>query len=178
MYSAAAKKRSLRRTFGSIRPITTPAKPSAPPKRNHWLFSVDPHGYHWDTLFVKGKEMWRGAGERADALRQLKQVRHGDRVLCYHQAPERALYALAEVTRDPYPDPHADADSKGLVADLRALERLPRAVALAELRANPALKKLKLLKNVRAIISPVSETEYQEILRMAGIVAAPGLPLP
>ena len=138
---------------------------------------MDPHTYHWDTLFVKGKEMWRGAGTRADALRQLKQARQGDRVLCYHQAPERALYALAEVTRDPYPDPH-DTDSKGMVADLRALERLPRAVTLAELRANPALKKLKLLKNVRAIISPVTETEYQEILRMAGIVASPGLPLP
>jgi predicted RNA-binding protein with PUA-like domain len=138
---------------------------------------VDPHTYHWDTLFVKGKEMWRGAGTRADALRQLKLARQGDRVLCYHQVPERALYALAEVTRDPYPDPH-DRDSKGMVADLRALERLPRAVSLAELRDNPALKKLKLLKNVRAIISPVTEMEYQEILRMAGIVAAPGLPLP
>jgi predicted RNA-binding protein with PUA-like domain len=138
---------------------------------------VDPHSYHWDTLFVKGKEMWRGAKSRADALRQLKQARQGDRVLCYHQAPERAIYALAEVTRDPYPDPY-DSEGKGLVADLRSLERLPRQVPLAELRANPALKKLKLLKNVRAIVSPVSEGEYQEILRMAGIVAAPGLPLP
>jgi predicted RNA-binding protein with PUA-like domain len=138
---------------------------------------VDPHSYHWDTLFVKGKEMWRGAGSRADALRQLKLVRQGDRVLCYHAAPERALYALAEVTRDPYPDPH-DHDRKGLVADLRALERLPRQVTLAEMRANPAIRKLKFLKNVRMIVCPVGEAEYQEILRMAGIVAAPGLPLP
>ena len=121
--------------------------------------------------------MWRGAGSRADALRQLKLVRRGDRVLCYHAAPERALYALAEVTRDPYPDPH-DHDGKGLVADLRALERLPRQVSLAELRDNPAVRKLKFLKNVRMIISPITENEYQEILRMAGIVAAPGFPLP
>ena len=112
-------------------PITHPV-----PKRNHWLFSVDPHNYHWDTLFVKGKEMWRGAGSRPDALRALKLVRQGDRVLCYHAAPERALYALAEVTRDPYPDPHAP-ESKAMVADLRALERLPRQVSLAELRENP-----------------------------------------
>jgi len=148
-----------------------------PLKRNHWLFSVDPQNYHWDTLFVKGKEMWRGAGKRADALRQLKQVRQGDRVLCYHAAPERALYALAEVTRDPYPDPH-DHKSKSLVADLRALERLPRQVTLAELRANPALRKVKFIKNVRLLISPLREEDYAEILRMAGIVAAPGIPLP
>ena len=121
--------------------------------------------------------MWRGAGSRPDATRQLKLVRQGDRVLCYHAAPERSLYALAEVTRDPYPDPH-DKDSKNLVADLRALERLPRQVSLAELRENRALRKVKFLKNVRLIISPVPDEEYQEILRMAGIVAAPGLPLP
>jgi predicted RNA-binding protein with PUA-like domain len=148
-----------------------------PAKRNHWIFSVNPHHYHWDTLFVKGKEMWRGAGSRPDAIRGLKQVRKGDRVLCYHAAPERALYAIAEVTRDPYPDPH-DRESKMMVADLRAMERLPRVVTLDELRENPAVRKVKFLKNVRLIISLVTEEEYQEILRMAGIVASPGLPLP
>ena len=146
-------------------------------ERRYWLFMTDPHDYHWDTLFVKGKEMWHGASSRPDALRQLKQVRRGDRVLCYHGAQERSLYALAEVTRDPYPDPH-DAEEKNLVADLRAMERLPRQVSLAEMRANPALRKVKFLKNVRLLISPIIPIEYQEILRMAGIVASPGLPLP
>ena len=113
---------------------------------------MNPHQYHWDTLFVKGKEMWRGAGTRPDAIRALKQVRKGDRVLCYHSAPERALYAIAEVTRDPYPDPH-DRESKMMVADLRAMERLPRQVTLDELRDNPAVRKVKFLKNVRLIIS-------------------------
>lgn len=146
-------------------------------KRHHWLFTVNPHHYHWDTLFVKGKEMWRGAGSRADALRQLKHVRRGDRVLCYHGAPDRSLYSLAEVTRDPYPDP-SDRTGKSLVIDLRALEKLPRLLRLKELRGNPALRKVKFLKNVRLIVCPLADTEYQEILRMAGIVAAPGLPLP
>jgi predicted RNA-binding protein with PUA-like domain len=148
-----------------------------PAKRGHWIFSVNPHHYHWDTLFVKGKEMWRGAGTRPDAIRALKQVRKGDRVLCYHSAPERALYAIAEVTRDPYADPH-DRESKMMVADLRAMERLPRQIPLDELRNNPAVRRVKVLKNVRLIISQVTEDEYQEILRMAGIVATPGLPLP
>ncbi len=147
------------------------------PKRNHWLFAADPHYYHWDTLFVKGKEMWRGTGSRPDALRQLKQVRRGDRVLCYHGPPNRSLYALAEVTRDPYPDP-ADPTGKGAVIDLRALEKLPRQVPLTELRANPQLRKVRFLKNLRLTISPVSDADYQEILRMAGIVSSPGIPLP
>src|SRR5216683_1458452 len=131
-------------------------------ERHYWIFSADPHHYHWDTLFVKGKEMWQGAGAKPDAIRALKQVRKGDRVLCYHSAPERRLYSIAEVTRDPYADPH-DYKGKNLVADLRA---------------NPALKKMKLVKNVRLIVSLLTDLEYQEILRMAGIVATPGIPLP
>lgn len=146
-------------------------------KSKRWLLAVDPRVYHWDTLFVKGKEMWGHAGNKPDALRQLKQVHRGDRTLLYHGKPEHALYALAEVSRDPYPDPH-DADAKKLVMDLRAIERLPRQVALAELRDNRLLRKIKFLKNTRLTICPLTEEEYSEILRMAGIVAAPGIPLP
>jgi predicted RNA-binding protein with PUA-like domain len=146
-------------------------------QRHYWIFSADPHHYHWDTLFVKGKEMWHGAEGKPDAIRALKQVRKGDRVLCYHSAPERSLYSIAEVTRDPYPDPH-DPKEKNLVADLRAFERLPRQVTLAELRENRALRKMKLLKNVRVLISSITGEEYLEILRMSGIVATPGIPLP
>jgi predicted RNA-binding protein with PUA-like domain len=148
---------------------------SAHPRR--WFLAVDPHQYHWDTLFVKGKEMWHQSGNRPDALRNLKQMRRSDRAVCYHGKPDAALYALAEVARDPYPDPH-DLESKRLVVDLRALERLPRQVTLAELRANPALRKVKFLKNTRMTICPLSEEEYADILRMAGIVASPGMPLP
>jgi predicted RNA-binding protein with PUA-like domain len=146
-------------------------------QRHYWIFGADPHHYHWDTLFVKGKEMWHGAGSKPDAIRALKQVRKGDRVLCYHSAPERSLYSIAEITRDPYPDPH-DRKEKNLVADLRAFDKLPRQITLGEMRANPALKKVKMLKNVRLVVSSITEAEYQEILRMAGIVATPGLPLP
>jgi len=64
------------------------------------------------------------------------------------------------------------------VADLRAFDKLPRQITLAEMRGNPALKKVKMLKNVRLVVSSITETEYQEILRMAGIVATPGMPLP
>lgn len=149
----------------------------APPKLKRWLLAVDPRVYHWDTLFVKGKEMWRHAGNRPNALRQLKQVQKGDRALCYHGKAEHSVYALAEVSRDPYPDPH-HPDDKRLVMDLRAVERLPRQVPLKELRENRLLRKVKFLKDTRLTICPLSEEEYSEILRMAGIVASPGIPLP
>ena len=149
----------------------------AAPKPKRWLLAVDPRVYHWDTLFVKGKEMWRYAGNKPDTLRQLKQVHRGDRALLYHGKAEHALYALAEVSRDPYPDPHHPEEKK-LVMDLRAIERLPRQVTLDELRENKPLRKIKFLKNTRLTICPLTDEEYAEILRMAGIVASPGIPLP
>ena len=161
--------------YSSPEKLERMAQPPSKPRR--WLLAVDPRVYHWDTLFVKGKEMWRRAGNKPDAIRQLKQVHKGDRTLCYHGKPEHTVYALAEVSRDPYPDPH-DIGSKTLVTDLRAIERLPRQVALSELRANRLLKKIKFLKNTRLTICPLSDEEYAEILRMAGIVASPGIPLP
>ncbi|MGA7226368.1 MAG: EVE domain-containing protein [Candidatus Acidiferrales bacterium] len=148
-----------------------------PLKPRRWLLAVDPRVYHWDTLFVKGKEMWRHAGHRPDALRQLKQIHKGDRALAYHGKPEHAIYALAEVSRDPYPDPHEN-DTKKMVMDLRAIERLPRQVTLTELRENKLLRKIKFLKNTRMTICPLTDEEYSEVLRMAGIVASPGIPLP
>jgi len=149
----------------------------APSKPRRWLLAVDPRVYHWDTLFVKGKEMWRHAGHRPDALRQIKQIHKGDRALCYHGKPEHSIYALEEVSRDPYPDPQ-DSEAKKFVMDLRAIERLPRLVTLAEMRADRLLRKIKFLKNTRLTICPLTDEEYAEILKMAGIVASPGIPLP
>jgi len=65
-----------------------------------------------------------------------------------------------------------------VVIDLRAVERLPRQVTLDELRRNRALRRVKFLKNVRLPITGITEAEYTDLLRMAGLVAQPGIPLP
>ncbi len=146
-------------------------------ERRYWILSSDPRQYHWDTLFVKGKEMWRGAGSRPQIKRLVKQMRRGDRVLAFHATPDKWVYALAEVTRDPYIDP-GDPLSKAMIIDLRAIERIPKPVPLADMRKNPLLRHVKFLKNSRQPVSAVNEAEYREILRMGGIVPIPGMPLP
>jgi predicted RNA-binding protein with PUA-like domain len=87
------------------------------------------------------------------------------------------LYALAMVTRDPYPDPN-DPEGKALVIDLRSLMRLPRQIPLQQLRGDKLLRKVKFLKNLRMTICPLGDAEYEQMLRMSGITASPGMPLP
>jgi predicted RNA-binding protein with PUA-like domain len=81
------------------------------------------------------------------------------------------------VSREPYPDP-LDPSGRSLTIDLRAIQRLPRPIPLDELKKTPELRKMKFLKNVRATISPLTEAEYAAILKLAGIVAQIGIPLP
>ena len=137
----------------------------------HWLFATDPAIYHWDTLFVKGKEMWNHVRSDA-ALRHFKHVRRGDTVLCYHGPPERSIYAQAVVASDPYPDPYARGKNH-LAVDLKAVQRLPRVVTVKEMKANRLLKRMKFLARPRVAVAPVTEHEYNEVLRVAGVSLGP-----
>ena len=139
----------------------------------YWLLATDPADYHWDTLFVKGKELWDGI-KNAAGQRTLRQVHRGDRVVCYHGAPEREVYAVALVASDPYPDPH-DRTRKRRVIDLKAVQRLPRAIPVKELKLNRLLRRMKFLAHPRQTISSLSEQEYNELMRLAGL-AGPGMP--
>lgn len=148
-------------------------KVKAPPNqgadnRRYWLFSVDPSKYHWDTLFVKGKEFWGGV-RNAKAQRYLKQMHRGDFAVCYHGTPEKSVYALATVASEPYLDPTLP-DTKNRAVDLKAVQRVPRIVPLKELRKEHSLRRLKFLSETRLPVSPMTEAEYNEILRVAGVL--------
>jgi len=136
-----------------------------------WIFAADPTRYHWDTLFVKGKELWDGIRNQA-AQRYLRHVRKGDRVVCYHGPPVRSVYALATAASDPYPHPD-ERQKRFFVVDLKAVERLPRPVSLKELKENRVLRRMKFLARPRQVLAPLTEHEYSEILRLAGLPPLP-----
>ncbi|MFQ5695737.1 MAG: EVE domain-containing protein, partial [Terriglobia bacterium] len=78
-------------------------------------------------------------------------------------------YALATVASDPYLNPN-DPKKKFLVVDLKSGEHLPRPVPLKEVKRNRLLRKLRFLKRPRLPVSPLTHDEYNEILRMAGLI--------
>lgn len=137
----------------------------------YWFFSADPTRYHWDTLFVKGKDLWAESRDQA-AQRYLKQVQKGDQIICYHGAPDRMVYALATVASAPYPNPHPNK-KRPYIVDLKASERLPRPVPLKELKQDRALRRMKFLARPRLSVSPLNEQEYNEILRLSGVLLNP-----
>ena len=90
----------------------------------------------------------------------------GDPVLYYHSGTERAVVGLARVTRAAYPDPTA-RDGDWVAVDLKPVRALPRPVSLAEIKADPALKNLPLIRQARLSVMPVGESEFRRLLALA-----------
>jgi predicted RNA-binding protein with PUA-like domain len=155
------------------------------PSGNHWLFKSEPASFSLDDL--KNRP---GASEHWDGVRNYQarnylrdQVKVGDLVLFYHSnIAEPAVVGIAEVVREGYPDftaldpasDHFDPRSSAekplwYMVDLRFVRELPRPVSLAELRGDPALAGMPLLNRSRLSIQPVTEEQWREILRLAGV---------
>ena len=134
----------------------------------YWLFLSDPEDYHLDSLFRTRTETWDGVFGTA-AQKFLGEIKRGDRILGYHTAPEKQVVAVLETTSDAYQNPEIK-DKKNWVVDVKAVQKLPRPVPLADLKANKKLAQMKLFKLVRPIaVSPLTEAEFKEICRMGGL---------
>lgn len=130
----------------------------------YWLFLSDPESYHYDELFKKKLDVWDGVfGSMAQ--RNIAEIKKGDRILGYHTAPEKSVYCELRAAGGPYQNP--ELKEKNLVLEVAAARKLKRPVPLAELKSNAKLKGMRLFRLFRPIaVSPLSESEYKEILRL------------
>lgn len=150
-----------------------------------WLFKTEPGCFSFDDLKSRPgmTEPWDGVRnfQARNFLRDSIQV--GDRVLFYHSSiPEPAVVGIAEVVRAGYPDgtacdpngehfdPKATPDNPiWYMVDVRYGEPLPHPVTLEQIKNNPALADMPLVKRSRLSIQPVSADEWHMILAMGGV---------
>jgi predicted RNA-binding protein with PUA-like domain len=130
-----------------------------------WLVKTEPTAYSFAQLEREKRTVWDGV-KNALARKHLAAVRRGDPVLVYHTGDEKAVVGIAKAASDPYPDPRLK-DPKAVVVDLVPVKRLKRPVALAELKARPALRSFPLVRLPRLSVMPVTEAERAEIERLA-----------
>lgn len=132
-----------------------------------WLLKTEPGEYSFADLRRDGVAEWDGV-TNALAQRHLRSMAAGDACVIYHSGGERAAVGLAAVERSPYPDP-TDPAGKRVWVDLRAGDPLPRAVSLAELKAEPAFAESPLLRMSRLSVMPLTDEQMATITRLAGI---------
>ncbi len=132
---------------------------------NHWLLKTEPSTYSFDRLVAEGSAIWDGVRNNL-ALKYLREMKHGDRVLVYHSGAEKAVVGQARVSRAAYPDPTRD-DPKLVVVDLAPGPRLARPVPLAAIKQDPQLAELPLVRMSRLSVMPVAPEHWKRLLELA-----------
>jgi len=130
----------------------------------HWLVKSEPAKYAFADLERDGRTVWDGVRNNAAAL-HLKAMRVGDEVLYYHSQEGLAVVGIAKVIREAFPDP-SDPTGRFVAVELVPLRPLARPVTLAEMKAEPALAGLEMIRQSRLSVSPVRPAEWLEILRL------------
>ena len=133
--------------------------------KNFWLVKQEPDSYSWSDLTAEKGTQWTGVRNYA-ARNNLRNMQKGDEVFYYHSGEEKAIVGIAKVSRTAYPDPTANEGDWSAV-DLVPVKKLPRPVSLHEIKANPPLREMKLVRQSRLSVSPVTPTEFRTILAMA-----------
>jgi predicted RNA-binding protein with PUA-like domain len=138
----------------------------------YWLMKSEPEAWSWDQQVKAGSKGAEWTGVRNHTAKQnLMKMKKGDRAFFYHSVTEKRLAGVLEVVREAYPDP-TDKEKKNWVAvDFKAVMPIEKSVTLADIKAEPRLKDLKLIRQSRLSVMPVSEGEWKLLCKMAGIAA-------
>lgn len=132
---------------------------------SRWLVKQEPESYPFARLAEEGRTVWDGV-RNYQARNNLASMKEGDAVLYYHSGGAREVVGLAKVVRAAYPDPTTD-DDRWVAVDLAADRALPRPVPLEEIKADPALAELALVRQSRLSVMPVTEAEWKRILALS-----------
>lgn len=132
----------------------------------YWIFKSEPGHYSWDDLVRDGYTGWDGVRNH-QASNNMKAMQVGDRGFLYHSVDAREIVGVVEVARTYHPDPTDGSGRWGMVG-LKPVAPVARRVTLAEIKADPALAGLALVRQSRLSVVPVSDEHWRHLCAMAG----------
>ena len=132
----------------------------------YWLMKSEPGAYSWDDLVRDKRTHWDGVRNHQTAD-NMKAMRNGDRAFFYHSVSEKTVVGVMETVKEYYPD-HTDASGRFGMVDVKALKPVKHAVTLAEIKAEPHLADLALVRQSRLSVVPVSDAHWVLLCEMAG----------
>ncbi len=146
----------------------------------YWLVKSEPDVFGWDQQVENNVEPWTGVRNHM-ARQNLEAMKMGDLAFFYHSNIGKEIVGVVQVVRQAYPDPSAEPPktlangSKAkawMCVDMRAIAPMLRPVTLAEIKADPALSELALVKFSRLSVAPVSAQHWAYICKLGGYTAA------
>ncbi len=131
-----------------------------------FLVKEEPENYSFDAFVKDRGTTWSGVRNPL-AQKHLRSIKKGDLVFYYHTGAQKAVVGIAKAATAAYPDP-ADRTGKSHVVDLVPIKKLPRPVTLAEVKADRRFSDFPLTYMPRLSVMPVTETQWEMILKIAG----------
>jgi predicted RNA-binding protein with PUA-like domain len=132
---------------------------------NYFLVKQEPETYSFDDFVKDEKTDWTGV-RNYQARNFLRDMKKGDEVLFYHSGGEKAVVGTATVSKAAFPDPSA-TEGDWAAVELKAGKKLKNAVTLAEIKAEPRLANILLVRNGRISVMSLTKAEYEEIVSMS-----------
>lgn len=133
---------------------------------NYWLVKSEPFKYSWEKFLKDKKTYWDGV-RNYTARNNLRDMRKGDEVFFYHSNEGLEVVGIAMVVKESYQDPTTD-DKNWVVVDLSPVKSLKKPVTLAEIKSEPKLENMELVKNSRLSVQKVTHDEWKHVLKMSG----------
>ena len=131
----------------------------------YWLIKSEPFKYSWDDFVKEGKSVWDGV-RNYQARNNLKAMQKGDWVFFYHSNEGMEVVGLAEISKEFYQDPTTE-ETAWLAVDFAPLKKLKNPVTLADIKANTNLKAMALVRLGRLSVQPVTDAEWDEVMKMS-----------
>jgi predicted RNA-binding protein with PUA-like domain len=129
----------------------------------YWLMKSEPEAYGWANLVRDGGTEWDGVRNNAARL-HLKAMKTGDEAFLYHSMSDKAVVGIMRIAREAKPDPK---DAAWVSVRVEPVRSLARPVTLADIKAEPRLAKMELIRQSRLSVAPVRDEEWTAILEMS-----------
>ena len=134
---------------------------------NYWLMKSEPSTYSWDHLVKDKKTSWNGV-RNFQASANMKAMKVGDRVFFYHSNEGLAIVGVAEVSKTYYPDPTDKTGRFGMV-DIKPVMPFKTPVTLADIKQDPKLKDMTLVRSSRLSVQPVTPEQWKYVCGLGGV---------
>ncbi|MDP2386648.1 MAG: EVE domain-containing protein [Bacteroidota bacterium] len=134
---------------------------------NYWLIKSEPDAYSWEQLLKDKKTDWTGVRNYA-ARNNLRSMKKGDLALFYHSNIGLCIVGVAKVVKEHYQDPTTE-ETAWLSVDFSPFKTLKKPVYLADVKKDPLLQNMQLVKLSRLSVGVVTKDEFDRVLMLGGL---------
>ena len=132
----------------------------------YWLVKTEPTKYSWKKFIQDGGTFWDGVRNYAARI-NLRAMKKGDLAFFYHSNEGTEIVGIAKVVKEAYQDPSTD-DERWVAVNFAPYKKLKKPVTLAQIKAEPKLANMDLVRLGRLSVQTVKAEEWDFVMKMAG----------